>query len=376
MFHASNRRFVARSDSEGLFGMGKPALRISLIGLLLVLFTLGVAACGDDDDDGGGGGGSGDTASQDGGGGPEPIKTAVLLNGKADDQTWNTSMTDSVERVKDEIGLDIINTLESVSPADGARAMREVIEQGGAEMVVLHASALDQATKEVAAEHPEVCFVQAFGTEEPGPSTTFYFDDASGANYLAGMAAASVSKSGTLGVVGGVDLDEIVETVEAFKNGAKKIKPDSNVLVTWVGDFEDPLKGKEAGLAQIQRGADVLYAYGDGTGLGTVEAAKEKNVPLIGAWFDQYELAPELMITSFVTDWAPVLTQVAEKFRADGAEACGLGVYVADLKNKGVLLAPYHDYDAKLDADVKKQIDEAQAAIIAGTLDPVTGKTK
>ncbi len=355
--------------------MRRSGIRSGLVALLLVLFTLGVAACGDDDD-GGGGGGSGDAASDNGGGGPEKVKTAVLLNGKADDQTWNTSMSDSVERVKDSAGLDVINTLESVTPADGARAMREVIEQGGAELVVLHASALDQATKEVAAEHPEVCYLQAFGTDKPGPSTTFYFDDASGANYLAGMAAASVSKSGTIGVVGGVDLDEIVETVEAFENGAKKIKPNAKVLVTWVGDFEDPLKGKEAGLAQISRGADVLYAYGDGTGLGTVEAAKEKNVPLIGAWFDQYELAPELMITSFVTDWAPILTQVADKVRSAGAEKCGLGVYVADLKNKGVLLAPYHDYEDKLDPEVKTQIDEAQAAIIAGTLDPVTGKSK
>jgi basic membrane protein A len=355
--------------------MRTSGIRGGLMALLLVLAALAFAACGDDDDDGGGGGGGGGDAASDSGG-PEPIKTAVLLNGKADDQTWNTSMTDSVERVKDEIGLDVINTLESVTPADGARAMREVIEQGGAELVVLHASALDQATKEVAAEHPEVCFVQAFGTDEPGPSTTFYFDDASGANYLAGMAAADVSESGTIGVVGGVDLDEIVETVVAFENGAKKINPDAKVLVTWVGDFEDPLKGKEAGLAQIQRGADVLYAYGDGTGLGTVEAAKEQNVPLIGAWFDQYELAPELMITSFVTDWAPVLTQVAEKFRSDGAEACGLGVYVADLKNEGVLLAPYHDYEAKLSDDVKAQIEEAKTAIIDGSLDPVTGKAK
>jgi basic membrane protein A len=202
--------------------MRTTAIRGSLIALLLVLFAFGVAACGDDDDDGGGGGSAENGANEEGRG-QEPIKTAVLLNGKADDQTWNTSMTDSVERVQDEIGLDVINTLESVTPADGARAMREVIEQGGAQMVVLHASALDQATKEVAAEHPEVCYVQAFGTGEPGPSTTYYFDDASGANYLAGMAAADVSESGRIGVVGGVELDEIVETVEAFENGAKKI---------------------------------------------------------------------------------------------------------------------------------------------------------
>ncbi len=253
--------------------------------------------------------------------------------------------------------------------------MRQAIEQGGAELVILHASALDQATKEVAAEHPEVCFLQAFGTGTAPKNATFYVDDATGVNYLAGMAAASQSKSGTIGVVGGVDLDEIVASVDAFETGAKAVNPDVKVLVTWVGDFEDPLKGKEAGLAQIAQGADVLYAFGDGTGLGTVEAAKEKDVPLIGAWFDQYELAPDLMITSFVSDWAPLVTDAADKIRTDGAAACGQGVWVANIENGGTLLAPFHDFEDKIPADVKTQIEEAQAAISAGTLDPVTGKT-
>ena len=349
----------------------------ALIGVLTIM-SLGalLAACGSSDN-----ATSSDSAAVAGdtteaADGKTLIKTAVLLNGKADDQTWNTSMADSIERAKGPLGLDVINTLESVTPADGARAMREVIEQGGAELVVLHASALDQATQEVAAEFPDVCFVQAFGTGEPGKNVTYFFDDSTGVNYLAGMAAASISKSGTIGVVGGIDLTEIVVSVDAFKSGTKAINPDAETLLTWVGNFEDPLKGKEAGLAQIAQGADVVYAYGDGTGLGTVEAAKEKNVPIIGAWFDQYKLAPELMITSFVTDWVPVLTQVTDKIRTDGAGSCSVGAYVANLNDGGTLLAPYHDYDSKIPADVKTKIDEARQAIIDGTLDPVTGKTK
>jgi basic membrane protein A len=357
--------------------MRNAGIRGSLFALLLVLLALGLAACGGDDKSSSSSGSADSAPAAEGGadGGAEPIKTAVLLNGKADDMTWNTSMTDSIERAGKDLGLDVFTQIESVSPADGARAIREVIEQGGAQIVILHASALDQATKEVAAEHPETCFVQAFGTGEPGPNTTNYVDDARGVNYLAGMAAASQSESGVIGTVGGVDLDEIVVAVKAFGTGAKAVNPKIKSLVTWVGDFEDPLKGKEAGLAQVQQGADVLYAYGDGTGLGTVEAAKEKNVPVIGAWFDQYDLAPELMVTSFVTDWAPLLKSVSDKYRADGGEKCGLGTYVADLKNKGVLLAPFHDYESKIPADVQKKIEQARADIEAGTLDPVTGKS-
>lgn len=352
-----------------------------LIGVMLVVFAMAfTAACGGSDDETTGGGGAadttaagGDTTAADGGG--EAIKTAVLLNGKGDDQTWNTSMVDSVSRAVGSANLDVISTVESVTPADGPRAMREAIEQGGAQIVIAHASALDQATQEVAAEYPDVCFIQAFGTGEPPANVSYYFDNASGANYLAGMAAASVSEGGTIGVVGGVDLDEIVASVEAFKMGAMRVNPDIEVLVTWVGDFEDPLKGKEAGLAQISQGADVVYAYGDGTGLGTVEAAKEQNVPIIGAWFDQYELAPELTITSFVSNWEPIIAQVADKYRTDGSGACGIGAWVADLANNGAYIAPYHDWEDKLSDEVKADIETAKAAIIDGSLDPVTGQS-
>lgn len=346
--------------------MGNSRIRIGATALLAAS-ALALSACGGDDEATPAEGGK--AAS-----GVTPIKTAVLLNGKGDDQTWNTSMVDSLERVKGDAGLELLNTVEGVNPADGARAMREVIEQGGAQMVIAHASALDQATKEVAAEHPEVCFVQAFGQGTPEPNTTAYADDARGVNYLAGMAAAAVSKSGTIGTVGGVDLDEIKAGAQAFTAGAKAVNPKIKSLLTWVGDFEDPLKGKEAGLAQVRQGADVLFALGDGTGLGTVDAAKGEGVKIIGAWFDQVDLAPKLMVTGFITDWAPVVKEVAAKFRADGAKACGVGSYVATLKNKGMLLAPFHEFEDQIPAEVKEQITEAEAAINAGTLDPVTGK--
>jgi basic membrane protein A len=345
-------------------------------GFVLVLLVLGLlvfAACGGDDEgDDGAAAAEGSDGEAAGG---EPIKTAVLLFGRADDQSWNTSMVDSVERLTDEAGLEVLNVVESVVAADASRALREVVEQGGAELVIAHGSAFDQATKEVAPEFPDVCFIQAYGQGEPPANMTYYYDDSTGATYLAGMAAGAVSESGVIGTVGGVDLPEIVNAAKAFENGAKAINPNIEHLVTWVGDFEDPLKGKEAGLAQIQQGADVLFALGDGTGLGTVEGAKEQNVKVIGAWFDQYELAPEIVVTSWQEDWAPMIRDVVAKYRSEGAGACGIGAWVGDLANGGAILAPFHDYEDDIPDDVKQQIEEARAAILDGSLDPVTGAT-
>lgn len=344
-----------------------PSGRFMLSLCLVLVGAVVLAACGGDDS-------SGDSTSDSSASGEEAIKTAVLLFGNADDQSWNTSMADSIEIAAEESNLDVVSTVESVTAADGVRAEREAIEQGGAELVIVHASALDQATQEVAAEFPDTCFIQAFGQGDL-PNVTNYVDDATGVNYLAGMAAAAVSESGTLGTVGGVDLDEIVASVDAFEQGAKAVDPKTENLVTWVGDFEDPLKGKEAGAAQIQQGADVVYAYGDGTGLGTVEAAVENSVPTVGAWSDQYDLAPDLMVTSFVSNWEPIINEVAEAIRTDGAANCGQGTWAANLENGGTELAPFNEFEDDIPDDVKQQIDDAREQIIAGELDPVTGKS-
>lgn len=354
------------------------------IGLAMVL-VVGLAACGGDDD-------AGDTEAaveetepapeetepasegEEAAAGDGAIPTAVLYHGRTDDQTWNTSMSDPVNRLEEEGVIEVVSSAESVDPGDGPRAMREAIEQAGAQMVIAHASALDRATSEVSSEFPDVCFLQAYGTEEEiPPNVTYYFDNATEPNYLAGMAAADVSESGVIGSVGGVDLDPIVDGVDAFENGARAINPDIEHLVTWVGDFEDPLRGKEAGEAQIRQGADVLFALGDGTGLGTVEAAVENDVGVIGAWFDQVELAPDNVITGFVTDWAHVVRDTAEKAKAEGPGNCGLGAYVATLENEGMQLAPFHTYEDQISDETKQAIEQARQEIIDGTLDPVTG---
>lgn len=347
--------------------------------MLIVLGLFALSACGGDDEEAGAPATTEESEGSDDGGssGEEPIKTAILLFGRANDQTWNTSMVDSVERMTDEAGLELVNVVESVVAADASRALREVIERGGAELVIGHGSAFDQATKQVAPEFPDVCFVQAYGQGDPASNVTHYFDDPSAVTYMAGMAAAAVSESGTIGTVGGVDLPEIVNSAKAFENGAKAVDPDIKHLLTWVGDFEDPLKGKEAGLAQISQGADVIFALGDGTGLGTVEGAKEKNVKIIGAWFDQYELAPELVVTSWQEDWAPMIKDVAAKYRAEGGANCSIGVWLGSLANGGAILTPFRgEFETLISDDVKQQIEEAEAALLDGSLDPVTGEAK
>ena len=88
------------------------------------------------------------------------------------------------------------------------------------------------------------------------------------------MIAGAMTKSNTIGVVGGVPVPEVNRLVNAFIAGAKKTNPDAKVLVSFINSWFDPAAAKEAALAQVDAGADVLFAER----FGVIEVAQEKGL--------------------------------------------------------------------------------------------------
>ena len=130
------------------------------------------------------------------------------------------------------------------------------------------------------------------------------------AGYLMGILAASVSKSGVIGMVGGVEQPSIVKVVEAYKRGAKSYRSDIKVLESYISTFTDVAKGKEAAVALFDQGADVVYHAAGGSGACLFDAAKETSeasgtkVWAIGVDSDQYNLVDpavqEFVLTSML----------------------------------------------------------------------------
>ena len=132
----------------------------------------------------------------------------------------------------------------------------------------------EEAVRRVAAEFPEIAFVfgSGFGPSEPNLSV---FDNwIHEPAYLSGMLAGGMTKTNKIGVVGGMPVPEVNRLVNAFIAGAKEINPDAKVLVSFINSWFDPAAAKEAALAQVDAGADVLYAER----FGVIEAAKEKGI--------------------------------------------------------------------------------------------------
>ncbi len=241
------------------------------------------------------------------------FRVALLTPGSIADQSWNHSAYVGLERIRDSLGADIRH-VQTKTPAEFEENFRQYGAQGVA-LVFGHGFEFQDAAQRVAPEYPRTVFVTTGGTGT-GPNIaamSFAFDEPS---YLAGMAAAAVSRSGVLAAIGGTELPPVKSSFDAFALGAKAVNPRVRVLTAYIGNWEDAGAGKEQALALIARGADVLFQNADAAGLGIFQAAREHpGVWLVGSNADQNGIAPAITLGSVVIDIPHAFLVVAREVR-------------------------------------------------------------
>jgi basic membrane protein A len=249
---------------------------------------------------------------------PEPdaaqrFRVALLTPGPISDQSWNYSAYVGLERIRDSLGADVRH-VQTKTPAEFEENFRQYGAQG-ISLVFGHGFEFQDAAQRVGPEYPRTIFVTTGGTGT-GPNIaamSFAFEEPS---YLAGMAAAAVSKSGVLALVGGTELPPLRLSFDAFTAGARAVNPRARVLTAYIGNWEDAGAGKEQALALIARGADVIYQNADAAGLGVFQAAREHpGVWIIGSNADQNGIAPAITLGSIVIDVPHAFLLVAREVR-------------------------------------------------------------
>lgn len=229
------------------------------------------------------------------------LKIAMLLPGPITDQAWNAG---------GKAGLDYLETKykaktafqDSVQPTDFVEVYRDFASQGY-NIVIGHGDQFSDAAATVSKEFPNVYFVVESGAAVPGGNLLYVGTHEAQCNFIPGFIAGRMTKTNKIAAIGGFDFPGIIAQLEGFRQGAKYANPKNEVSITFIGTFEDAAKAKEAALAQIDAGADVVYHIVDNAGVGIFEAVKERNVFGVGFSRDQSSLAPNNIITSQTTDF-------------------------------------------------------------------------
>jgi basic membrane protein A len=289
------------------------------------------------------------------------FKVALLTPGPISDQSWNGGAYQGLMAIRDSLGAQVSH-IQTKTPAEFDENFRQYGAQGYT-LVFGHGFEFQDAAKRVAPEFPRTIYVTTSGSTA-GPNLagmTFAFSDAS---YLAGILAASMTKTNKLGVIGGTQLPPVVESFHAFEMGAHSVNPAIKVIASYIGNWDDVSAGKEAALAQLSQGVDVIFQNADAAGLGVFQAARDKKSAfVIGSNSNQNAVAPDVTLGSVVIDLPLAFLTIAKQVKAGTFKP---GVVQLGERSHVVTLVLNPALQASIPQAMRTRIDSLQTKMLAG----------
>ena len=233
----------------------------------------------------------------------EPLKAAWIYVGPVGNAGWSFEHDLGRKEVEAAFGNRVQTSFVENVPegADTERVLRDLVSQGN-KMIFGTSYGFMEAMVKVASEFPDVRFEHATGYKT-GPNLNVYDSRFYQPVYLAGIIAASMSKTGVLGCVGSVPIPEVLRNMNAFALGAQSVKPDIKLRVVFINGWFDPPKETEAANALLNGGADVLLQNTDSPAV--IQAAAQAGKHAFGWDSDMSEIGGKAHLGSVIVDWGP-----------------------------------------------------------------------
>ena len=310
-----------------------------------------------------------------GSGRAQDFTPAIVFDmGSKFDKSFNEAAYRGAERFKKETGL-AYREFEVTAETQREQALRAMARRGSPIIVGV---GFGQATgmEKVAREFPHLKFVIIDTVLDLPNVQSIVFREHEG-SFLVGMAAAMATRTGKIGFVGGMDIPLIRKFAQGYEEGARYVNPRIEVFRNMTGTtpaaWNDPTRGGELARSQFDRGADVVYAAAGATGLGVLQAAKDKGRLAIGVDSNQNYLYPGSILTSMVKR---VDVAVYEAFKTARDGTWKPGRRTLGLAEGGVDWALDEHNRALITGDMERRLRQARADIVAGTLKVGDGAAK
>ena len=300
--------------------------------------------------------------------------------GGIDDKSFNATAWRGIQQAIEELGIEG-RYLESQQQTDYIKNIQEFVTQRY-DLIVTVGFLLGDATKEMAERHPDRKFaILDFNYEPPLPNVlgmVFATDEAA---FLAGYVAAGMTKTGTVATFGGLPIPPVTIFMEGFEAGIKyynQVKGTRVRLLGWnsqtqrgvfAGNFESTDDGRRIAESFFDEGADIVMPVAGPVGLGSAAAARDRGAMIIGVDTDWYVSAPEFgstYLTSVVKRMDVAVYDVIKMVLEGRFKG---GTYVGTLANGGVDIAPFHEYEDKVPAWLKAEVEQIRQKIINGEID-------
>jgi basic membrane protein A len=298
---------------------------------------------------------------------PGAPKLAVVYDaGGKFDKSFNQSAFEGAERFKKETRISYME-VQASSDTQAEQVLRGLARKK-LDLIAAVGFSQTQAVQKVAQEFPNVRFVLIDSIAKGNNINSVMFKEEQG-SYLVGLAAAMASKSKKIGFVGGMDIPLIRAFACGYAQGAKATNPKIEIMQNMVGTtsaaWNDPAKGGELARAQFDRGVDVVFAVAGGSGMGTLQMAKEKGKLAIGVDSNQNYMHPGTMLTSMVKR---VDAAIYDSFMQMKNGTWKPGVTYKGLKEGGVDWVVDKDNRKVVSSDMEKRVNAARADIINGKI--------
>lgn len=292
------------------------------------------------------------------------LKVALVLPGSVTDGTFNSSAAEGMKKAQAKYP-DLQVSVRENTPAAQAQEALSAYARDGYDIIIAHGFQFADAAKRIHKRFPKSWFIVNTAKVAEAPNLASFDNRWGDAGYVAGAVAALVSRSGVIADVPAIPVPTIQEYDEGFQRGAKHVKPDIKVMSAYVGSFSDIAKAKEITSSMIDAGADVVTGIGNENVVGTLQAAKEKGVLMIGTAFDAAALAPDTIVTTALINFDVNIDLAISKVMEKTIEPKN---YLLGLNENGIGLAPLRQFESRLSEQDKAKIAEIMEGIRKGSI--------
>ena len=303
----------------------------------------------------------------------KPLVVGFIYVGPRDDYGYNQAHAEAAAILKKMPGVKVVEEEKVPETVAVEKSMESMINLDGATLVFPTSFGyFDPHMLKEAGKFPAIQFRHCGGlwTEGKHPKNTgSYFGYIDEAQYLSGIVAGSVSKSGKLGFVAAKPIPQVLRNINAFTLGAQSVNPKITTQAIFTGDWSLPVKEAEATNSMVAQGVDVVTCHVDSPKV-VIETAERAGIYTCGYHCNQAKLAPKGYLTGAEWNWERIyvaMVDAMKKGQAPGNFVRG-GLKEGYVRNSA--------YGPAVPAAAREKADAAKAAILSGSLSIYKGGLK